>query len=218
MFFRTLLTASLLGSLLPLACKAQNTLDAPRFYVGIGANMLSKVPFTNQGTATRLIGPAVMAGWQFTPRLAGQIGLSYHWKKDAYSYQTVDQTGYSISTYTYRSNYFTVPVLLRYTVTNPAERFHFDILGGATITHARGSSLVEYYSSTGTNLTPKESSYSDTQFNLTLGPAVRYALLPYLELTATGLVSAVMGENYYRFSDRLFLNTAVGVNYTFGKG
>ncbi len=178
--------------------------------------MLSNVPFKDQGTVPRLIGPSLTAGMQFTPRLAGQIGLSYHWKTDVYSYQVVDQTGYSIRTTTYRSKYFIVPVLLRYTVTAPAERFHFDVLGGATIVHARGSSLVDYYSSTGTNMTPTETSSSDTRFNVTLGPAVRAAVSSRLEITAAGLVSAIVGDSYYRFSDRLFLNTSLGINYTFG--
>jgi len=45
---------------------------------------------------------------------------------------------------------------------------------------------------------------------------VRAAISNHLELTASSLVSMVVGENYYRFSDRLFLNTSLGLNYKFG--
>ncbi|TDN40198.1 hypothetical protein E4631_18030 [Hymenobacter sp. UV11] len=48
-------------------------------------------------------------------------------------------------------------------------------------------------------------------------PAARYTLSPNLELTANGLVSAILGDTYYKFSDRLFLNALVGVHYTFGQ-
>jgi hypothetical protein len=52
---------------------------------------------------------------------------------------------------------------------------------------------------------------------VTLGPAVRYTLVPNMELTANALVSATLGDTYYyRFSDRLFLNVLVGAQYSFG--
>jgi hypothetical protein len=149
---------------------------------------------------------------QFTPRLAGQVGLSYHWKKETYDLRF--QSGNT--TATIRSKYFIIPVLLRYTVTEPAQRFHFDILGGATLFHGTGS--TSYSSSTGV-IDPvfRDNSGSNTNFCLTLGPAVRTAISSQLELTASSAVSAVVGDNYYRFSDRLFLNTSIGVNYTFGQ-
>jgi hypothetical protein len=212
MLSRILLASScLLSSWLPLTSYAQTASGAPGFYIGVGANLLSNVPFNDQGIVPRLIGPALTAGVQFTPRLAGQVGLSYHSKKDSFTYLTAAQIGYVYSTYTYRSSYFIVPVLLRYTLTAPAQRFHVELAGGATLVHARG--LFE-----GDSISPAIGRSSDTRFNLTLGPAVRYVLSPSLELTATSLVSAVVGENYYGFRDRLFLNTAIGVNYTFGKG
>jgi hypothetical protein len=212
MLLRTLLSASLLGGILPLASQAQITPDASRFYVGVRANMLSNVPFKDRGLVPQLVGPALTAGMQFTPRLAGQVGLSYHWGKETrdllYRFGNI--------TVTSRSKYFSIPVLLRYTVTEPAQRFHFDILGGATLLHTTGS--TSYTNSTGV-LDPgfRDNSGSNTNFCLTLGPAVRAAISSHLELTASSAVSAVVGDNYYKFSDRLFLNTSLGVNYTFGQ-
>ena len=207
MFSRILFAASILSGL-PLASHAQTTPPAARFYVGVGANMLSNVPFKDQGIVPRIIGPALTAGLQLTPRLAVQAGLSYHWKTETYDYLFA---GPGIAT-NVSTKYFIVPALLRYTVTAPATPVHFDVLGGATLVHARGH--VTYSGSTPFSGDPTS---SDTRFNLTLGPALRAAIAPHLELTASSLVSMVVGEDYYRFSDRLFLNTSLGVNYTFGQ-
>lgn len=136
-------------------------------------------------------------------------------EKDSYAFQFIDQSGYPVTSVTYRFSYLTVPVLLRYTVTAPAERFHFDLLGGGTLVHARSGSTYEY--GAGATSPAEQPVNSDTRVNVTLGPSVRAALSPHLELTASGLVSAIVGESYYRFSDRLFLNTSLGMNYTFGQ-
>lgn len=217
MFFRTLFTASLLTGILPLASHAQT---APRFYVGAGANLLTNTPF-NSGIAPHLLGPSLTAGWQFIPHLALQASVAYQWEKDNYSqaYLYTDQTGQLLSaTYSseHRLKYFTVPILLRYTFAPSAERLHFDVLGGVTLVHATIRS--SYASSdSSTTIFPGKDNIANTRANLTLGPAVRYAVSPHIELTANGLVSAVLGENYYRFSDRLFLNVLVGAHYTFGQ-
>jgi hypothetical protein len=218
MLLRPLLTLSLLSGLLPLVNHAQTTSDSPRFYVGLSGNQLSNIPFNENGITPRLIGPALMAGLQLTPRLAVQTGLSYHWQKDTYAtYQFIPTPGNANTiTATTRSKYFLVPALLRYTATALVARAHFDMVGGATLVHATGSLT---YEGNGGTIDPalRNRSFSDTRFNLTLGPAVRAALSSRLELTAAGLVSMVVGEDYYRFSDRFFLNTSIGVNYTFGQ-
>jgi hypothetical protein len=218
MLFRTLLTVGLLGSLAPLTSQAQDAPASPRFYVGVGANLLSNVPFKSYGIVPRLIGPSLTAGMQFTPRLAGQVGLSYHRKKDSYTYENAGPAGTTEVIATYRSQYFIIPVLLRYTVTNPAERFHFDVLGGATLLVARASGAFEFNGVVDPSLVTQNSNYnfSNARFNLTLGPAVRTAVSPRLELTASSLASVSTGT-YYKFSDRLFLNTSLGINYAFGQ-
>jgi hypothetical protein len=218
MVVRSLLIASLLAGLLPLTGHAQMAPIPARFYVGLGVNMLSNVPFNDQEIVPRIIGPSATIGTQFTPRLAVQVGVSYHREKYATTYEFAPAPGSASSvTATSRTQYFIVPVLLRYSVTAPAERFHFEVLGGATWVHA--ASRLTYESDGLGIIDPalRASSNSDSRFNLTLGPAVRRTLSSHLELMATGLVSAVVGENYYRFRDRLFLNTSLGVNYTFGQ-
>jgi hypothetical protein len=218
MLLRTLLPICLLGSLVSLASHAQTNSASPRFYVGVGGNMLSNLPFKERQTVPQVVGPALTAGMRFTPRLAGQIGLSYHWKKDTYTYEKAGIAGSTEVIATYRSQYFIMPVLLRYTVTNPAERFHFDILGGATLLVARTSGAFEFNGVTDPSLVSLNSDYSTSngQLSLTLGPAVRAAISPRLELTASSIASVFTG-NYYEFSDRLFLNTSLGINYAFGQ-
>jgi hypothetical protein len=214
---RTLAVAGLLLAVtLPVVSHAQTTTS--RFYAGASANLLSNTPF-NSGPAPRLVGPSLTAGFQLTPHVALQAGISYHWQKEGFSrtdsIYAADGGPLVIGTYTseHRFKYFIMPVLLRYTFAPSAERFHVDALGGVTLLY---SSRHSSYTNTPTNLPPDsyKSSYFDA--NLTLGPAVRYTVAPHMELTASSLVSAVLGRSYYRFSDRFFLNTSIGVNYTFG--
>jgi hypothetical protein len=193
-----LLITGLLGTLLPLASPAQTAPAAPRFYVGVGANLLSNVPFNDRRivpVVPRLFGPSLTAGWHSTPRWALQVGFSYHGKN------TPNPAGGS----TLEAKYFVVPALLRYTVTAPATPVQVDVLAGATLVHLKD---WETYSA--------PSSYTATRVNLTVGPAVRVALSSHLEVTAAGLVSMIVGQNYYTFSNRLFLNTSLGLNYKCG--
>jgi hypothetical protein len=214
MFFRILFTASLLVGILPLVSHAQT---APRFYVGAGANLLTNTPFTSAGVP-RLVGPSVTVGRQLSTKLALQVSASYFRQNESnsYSYSTTyfGQPTIATSSYSLDSKLFIMPVLLRYTFTAAPKRFYVDGLGGVTVAYSHGhsASTVNYvgtpYSS--------EDNYSQVKANLTLGPAVRYAISPNIELTANGLVSAILNAGRYQFSDRLFLNVLVGAHYTFG--
>lgn len=219
MRFRSLLGTGLLSSLVSLTAHAQTAPAASRFYVGAGANLLTNPPFTSAGVP-RLLGPSVTAGKQLSTRLALQVGISYFWQNESnsYSYFYYDPSGQSTTidnSYSINSKYLLMPVLLRYTFTAAPKRFYFDGLGGITViySHRHYSSSDNYagipYSS--------ESNYSAGRANLTLGPAVRYAVAPNVELTANGLLSATIGDSYPHFSDRLFLNVLVGAHYTFGQ-
>jgi hypothetical protein len=208
-----LFTANLLVGLLPLTSQAQA--DRP-FYVGAGVNLLTNVPFYT-GSSSHLVGPSFTAGWQFTPHLAVQVSPTYQWQNESYTapiyqYGSTGTVGGGTSYGYYK--YFTVPVLLRYTFTPPTGRFNLDALAGVTI---RYSAYTYGY-------TPPypgqpfgyESKGGASKANITLGPAVRYALSSSIELTANGLVSAILGSsNSDRFSDRLFLNALVGAQYSF---
>lgn len=202
MLSHLLLTTGLLGTLLPLSSSAQVAPASSRFYVGVGGNLLSNLPFKDRGIVPSSFGPALTVGLPFTPRWALQVGFSYHGKRE-----TIDNPNSAVEA-TVRTKYFLVPALLRYTVTEPTNPVQFDILGGATLVHAKGQ----------TTFSPPsydESTLSDTRFNLTLGPAVRAAISSHLDLTVNGLVSMRVGE-VYTFSDRFFLNTSLGLNYKFG--
>ncbi|RZK20632.1 MAG: porin family protein [Hymenobacter sp.] len=203
MLSHILLTTGLLGTLLPLSSPAQTVPASSRFYVGIGANLLSNLPFKDRGIVPSSFGPSLTVGLPFKPRWALQVGFSYHGKSE-----TIDNPNSTVEA-TVRTKYFLVPALLRYTVTEPTNPVQFDILGGATLVHAKGRTTysLPFYD---------EPTISDTRFNLTLGPAVRAAISNHLEFTASSLVSVVVGKTYYNFSDRLFLNTSLGLNYKFG--
>jgi hypothetical protein len=212
--YRTLAAASLLlAASLPLVGHAQTT--SSRFYVGAGANILSDVPFNSAGVS-HLAGPSLTAGLQLTPHVALQAGVSYQWQKETYSEIAYYSAPGNVTTYMseHRYKYFFIPVLLRYTFTPSAARFHLDALGGVTllVTTQRDS----YETSPATIPQPNVYKSSSFDASLTLGPAIRYSLSPQVELTASSAASMIL-QNYGRFSNRLFLNTAIGVNYAFGR-
>ena len=208
---KTLLLVSLAG--LPLASVAQTAPASSHFYIGAGVNLLTNVPFGSVGVP-RLVGPSLTAGVSLSPRVAVQASAAYHWQShsNGSSYNSGGIIYYDDYSTSYK--YFTVPVLLRYTFTPNPERFRFDGLVGVTVLYSR-----YHYTSTSTySGTPysSESTSGSTRANITLGPAVRYAAGSNVELTANGLVSAIVGDSYRSFSDRLFLNVLVGAQYSFG--
>jgi hypothetical protein len=203
----------LLAISIPLVGHAQDT--SPRFYAGVGANLLSDAPFNSAGVAS-LLGPSLTAGLQLTPHLAVQAGVSYHWKSDTYAETFYYSAPGNVTTYTstHRSRYFFIPALLRYTFAPAAARFHLDALGGVTLlaTTRRDS----YETSPATTSPPDVYQRSGFDASLTLGPAVRYTLSSQVELTASSAASLLL-QKYGRFGDHLFLNTTIGVNYAFGQ-
>jgi hypothetical protein len=202
---------------LPLASFAQTATTSPQFYVGVGANLLTDVP-GNSAAVPKLLGPSLTAGLQLAPRLAVQVSAAYHWDSQSttsssYYYGSGGGTVGGYTSYAYYK-YLTVPVLLRYTLTEPVGRFHVDGLAGVTVLRSyfnfiSNDPLSSYY------YYPNNYSSSRTKANATLGPALRYTLSPNLDVTANGLVSAVLGGTYTHFSDRLFLNVLVGAHYIF---
>jgi len=212
--YKKLLCLALLG--IPQLGFAQSSPTSARFYVGAGANLLRDFPSGSE--ATTLVGPSLTAGMQLTPRLAVQVSAAYHWQHRSFTYPDFTYGSGTVSSNVradFYSKYFTVPVLLRYTFTEPAAPFHFDGLAGLTLVHGTFKSTVSTPIS-GYGYFPDNYHSSSTKANLTLGPAVRYRVAPNVELTASGLLSAALGDEYYRFSDRLFLNVLVGAHYTFG--
>jgi hypothetical protein len=204
MLTRILFAVSLSVGMLPLISSAQS---ASRFYMGAGAGVLINRPFS-AGSPERIVGPSLTAGLALNPRLAVQLGASYHGKTESVpSYSSGPGPKNDTSHY----YYLVMPALLRYTFTSPDSPWHLDGLGGVTIVHAAS----KYTRNDSLNYIAFRS--SATRANLTLGPALRYAFLPNVEFTANALLSAVVGNSYRTFSDRLFLNVLVGAQYSFGK-
>lgn len=206
-----LLLASLAS--LPLLSVAQTT--PARFYVGVGASLLTEKPFHNYASSE--IGPALTAGMQFTPRLALQLSGTYTWRNRIGSYPTYYGGSLPDATLNYesRTKQFTFPLLLRATLTDPANPLRVDVLGGPMWLHSTG----RYVSSTtyqGQAVQRESSRYSDNSFSFALGPALRYTLTPHVELALDILVNAGLNGYYYRFNDRLFSNVLAGVHYNFG--
>jgi len=214
---------------LPLVSTAQSTAVSPRFYVGLGASAVTDRGFRSvayNGDPAK-IGPALTVGAWLSPRLAVQVSGAAAWTRDTYSYvfydySTPTPTPTLLSTIESRQTLYTLPVLLRYTLTPRAARFHLDALGGITILHnVIHGTVTTIDSQTGLpSGYPYDGPYDRSQnwTGVTLGPALRYALTPNLQVTADPLVSVRLGQYYpSTIRDRLFWNFQVGVHYSFGQ-
>jgi hypothetical protein len=212
---KKLLLLTTLASL-PLVSLAQTEPASSRFYAGVGANLLTNVPFNSAGVP-RLVGPSLTGGMYLSPRLALQASVSYHWQSESHTFPSYNYGQGTIGgdSYLDRYKYFMVPVLLRYTFTPFDKRFKFDGLIGATAVYSHFYHKSTTLSYTGVPYS-SESNNNIFRASLTLGPAIRYAVSPKVEITANGLVNMGIG-NSYRFSDRLFLNALVGAQYSFGQ-
>jgi hypothetical protein len=195
---------------LPLLSAAQTPTASRPFYVGVGASVLTHVVtrFYPYASTAAVVGPALTLGWQFTPQLSAQLGAAYHG-------QTRDENEVGFYTSRQRTRSLTAPLLLRYSFSPTPRRFHLDAVAGLTIRHVRFNYEETYTTSSGAPLYAAGTSTS-TEVNLTLGPAVRYALTPQFELTALPLVNLALNKSYGDFKNRLFGNGQVGINYTFG--
>jgi hypothetical protein len=205
------LLAGLVG--LPLLSAAQTSPARPKFYVGVGASVLTDavLRFYPYSSSAAVVSPTLTLGWQFTPHLSAQLGAAYHW-------QTQDDSHPGFYTTRERTRSLTAPILLRYSFLPAPSRFHLDALGGLTIRHATASYDQAYVDPAGAGLPRLYSGeVSFTDVNLTLGPAVRYALTPQFELSAMPLVNLALNKSYGDVRNRLFWNAQVGINYTFGQ-
>jgi hypothetical protein len=219
MLFRPLLAAGLLAALHPLASLAQAPAPASRFYAGLGVSVLTDAPFVDNNSST-ILGPALAAGVQLSPRWAVQAGAALAWRNEDYTTTTTRPSGPSplVERYELRTATLTVPILARFTFAPSPKRFHVDALGGLTVLRAASTYTYTATLPASTGQPPQSTTRRDNRItgNLSLGPGVRYTLTPHLELTAHALVNAVIGYSLARFTDRAFLNAQVGVHYTFG--
>lgn len=212
MHLRLLFLAGLAS--LPLVGSAQTTPSSSPFYVGLGASALTSLPFQRSYGPT-IYGPAFTAGAQLSPRWALQLGAGLGWQHEEYfnSYGAPNTT-YASS---YKNRFLTLPLLARYTFTAPTARFRFDALAGFTLVHTAAHNTYTVSYANGQVADVNDFDTSDNTYSFSLGPAVRYALTPRVELTANAVVNTVLNGGYYgTFSDRLYLNALVGAHYTFG--
>jgi hypothetical protein len=190
-----LFTSALVGTL-PFTSAAQTApaLAASKLYVGLGAS------YTRYNSPSQ-VGPTLTVGLQLTPRLAVQTGTSLYWRKNTsffgsyYDLSTNEQvTDVSFTDY---DRLLAVPVLARYTVTPLTSRFQLDILGGATALYYFG-----HYTQTSTTQsqgtqTEERDSYNRFTGVLSLGPSLRYAFTPQVELMGDFLLNTSWEGNIY---------------------
>lgn len=214
-----MLKALLLISLasLPLLGRAQSTPPAVGFYAGAALSVQTGQPF-NEYASTRL-GPALTVGARLRSRLALQLSSAYNQQHGTYHGSYLAYGGLVVEDNDTHRYTFTLPLLLRATLNAPASRWHVDALAGPTLqvyfTHQ------DYLQTTQGQVTRSgTSNYVETQVSLTLGPGVRYALTPHLELAATALANLnVSGFPYTLLapiSNQFDSHVLAGVQYRFG--
>jgi hypothetical protein len=214
MFAKTLLGASIV--LLPAVSLAQST---PPLYVGASFNISTYNPFHSY--SSNLYGPAVTVGYQLSPRWAIQTGASWNRRSDNTSnFYPASVSIFEEVKYDLRYTRITVPLLARFTLTDPTKPLQVDALFGPSWIHATGRTTTTFvYSAGGSDL--ETHTYSDNSFSAGLGPSIRYAVGANLELTANSVLQAEFTDGFNivnrRFSDRLFLTTQLGVQYQFGR-
>jgi hypothetical protein len=202
-------------ALAPLLSLAQ---APPRLYTGVGASLLSSTPFQSYSTkiSTKIVGPTGVVGLQLSPRWALQSGAFVRWRNSSYSKNLTTGSG-TLENYSFseHSTSVSIPLLARYTFTAPTARLHVDALFGATWLHSsyRGTSS---YSTYGSPITTHNFNSSYNGASLAVGPSVRYTLGSSLDIVASSLVQGEISGGG-SFSDRLFLATQLGVQYTFGQ-
>ncbi|RZK30824.1 MAG: PorT family protein [Hymenobacter sp.] len=209
--------ASLLA--LPLLSTAQTLPTSPKYYVGVGASVLTGqiVHPAFYSSGPNMVGPALTLGMRLTHRWDAQIGVAYCWrtKDDTYFRDTQSGTSY-FSRLRTRTQAFTVPLLFRYSfIPNPG-RFHVDALGGITLLHTTTSYDSSLYDSQLT-IAANSGQENSISTSLTLGPALRYSLAPKVELSVAPLASVALNKNYGDLTNRLFWNLQVGINYAIGQ-
>lgn len=205
-----LLLAASLG-LSPTISLAQST---PHVYVGAAALLASSNPFRTYNE--NRFGPALTVGYQLSSRWAIQSGIG--WTRQSRSVSN----NYNTPTYPddiigfdTRINRFFVPVLARYTFTDPASPLHVDALFGATWLHTTGRTSLTYAGASSPYTETSKGSFND--FLPSVGPSIRYTLGSHLDVVATSVLQVNLSNGYANFANRLSLNTQLGVQYSFGQ-
>ncbi|NML65275.1 hypothetical protein HHL22_08670 [Hymenobacter sp. RP-2-7] len=118
-----------------------------------------------------------------------------------------------------RRDVLVVPLLARFTITAPTSRLHVDVLAGASWAHTIDKRSGEYTDAVQPTRN-QAGAYTavENTANVVLGPALRYSAGTRLDLTANSLLNVDFFNHYnYNFGNRSFLNTQLGVQYSFGR-
>lgn len=219
MLAKTILAVSI--ALAPAISLAQSTKP---LYVGAAATLSTYDPFRSY--KSNLFGPALTVGYQLSPRWAIQTGANWNRRTtDTYTGYPASSGSLDRITYDYSYTRLAIPLLARFTFTDPASPLRIDALFGPSWLHATNKSTVTYFynGTAGSDTNTSRSSANDVSVGL--GPSLRYAIGAHLELAASSLLQAEFGDSFNtvdlfvkrRFSDRLFFTTQLGVQYSFGQ-
>jgi hypothetical protein len=225
----TFLTLSSLLLSLPFSSQAQDgqPVPAPKFYVGLAAYSGPYQNFSTNYRSRDNINIPVQAtlGYQWRPRLAVQLGLTYSGYKnrfesehnyiDANTYRTLYKSN---TTTTVRT--FSTALLMRYTLTRkPAHHFQVDVVGGFTLLHQSlrltGNETYSYidYPQSPSTIINHNDSYAHNGLNATLGPEFRYRFGQRLEAVGDILFILPITGNYHDLDS----SVALGLRYHFGQ-
>jgi hypothetical protein len=217
MFAKTLLCAGIV--LLPAASFAQST----PLYIGASLNASTFSPFRSY--SSNLYGPALTIGYQLSPRWAIQSGASWGQRTDRPSNVSrpdilTTPTIFKEVNFDLRYTRLTIPVLARFTLTDPTKPLQVDALFGPSWIYTTDRNTTTFVLKAGGS-DSQTSTSSENSFSAGLGPSIRYAVSPHLQLTANSMIQAPFADGVNRgnnsFSDRLFLTTQLGVQYRFGR-
>ena len=197
---RTLVSGGLLALTCPFTGRAQQTGRAPLsgWFIGLGGAWGS---YQEPGRTPSYegYGPALTVGRYVLPRLAVQTGLVFYQRAGLFGFNgTYDAARFNpggpvlvrTESNVERRRVFTVPLLLRYTLTrDPARRWQADALAGATGLQTRYQTVREVAETTtsGPTFVRQVSEQTRTGVGLTAGAGLRHALGQRLELTADAL-------------------------------
>ena len=192
----------------PLAATAQTLLAPPaasRYYAGLGGTVGAYQLAGKQ--TTNILAPVLTGGLRFSPRLAVEMSLVYHWggfdNSSAGQYLVSDgngssRSGLAIFRSVYQERTQAALVTARYALAySPARRLQFDLVGGVGLMHSntygynntldrdnrevvRGSYYVRYDLTGG---------------GVLLGPSLRYQLKPQVELVGEFIGSFALGSS-----------------------
>ena len=220
-----------MGSLLlgvPFWSQAQDSqpVPAPKFYVGLAAYSGTYQNFSATHRYRDNINIPVQAtlGYQWRPRLAVQLGLTYSGYKNEFEYE-YDYTNIDNYKVHYKGNTlttvrtFSTALLMRYTLTRkPAHHFQLDVAGGLTLIHQglrrTGDETYSYvdYPTSPSTIIERNDSYPYTSLNATLGPEFRYRFGQRLEAVGDFLFNLPITGAYHDLNS----SVALGLRYRFG--